>query len=98
MRLDSSDSSAFLRPCTCSIQSVPIKCATPSLSHARGDSMPRVSERVGKDAVELFRRGLADGGDEQRAGFEGRVVGVGQIEDGQRANAVFRRASLAETA
>ena len=44
---------------------------------------PGVGERVGEDVVELIRRGLSNGGDEQRAGFEGRVFGVGQIEDGE---------------
>ena len=65
----------------------------PEGSHKVGDafaepgagtkSHPRVSEGVGEDAVELVGRGLANGGDEERAGFEGRVFGVGQIEDGE---------------
>ncbi len=60
-----------------------MKWATPSLSQARGDLHPGVGEGVGEDAGELVGRGLANGGDEQRAGFKGRVFGVGQIEDGE---------------
>ena len=48
---------------------------------------------MGEDAVELLGRGLANGGDEQRAGFKGRVFGVGQIEDGE-----LRARRLAEPA
>ncbi len=40
-------------------------------------------ERVGEDAVKLIGRGLANGGDEERTGFKRRVVGIGQIEDGE---------------
>ncbi len=44
---------------------------------------PGVGEGVGEDAGELVGRGLANGGDEQRAGFKGCVFGVGEIEDGE---------------
>ena len=69
--------------CCFSSQRVPMKWATPSLSQARGDLHPGVGEGVGKDAGELVGRGLANGGGEQRAGFKGCVLGVGQIEDGE---------------
>ncbi len=57
-RPDSSDSRAFWRPRCFSIQRVPMKWATPSLSQAGGDSVstqPGVREGVGEHAVELHR-------------------------------------------
>ncbi len=48
---------------------------------------------MGEYAIEFAGRGLANGGDEEGAGFEGRVVGIGEIEDGE-----LRARRLAEPA
>ncbi len=83
LRPDSRASSAFWRPCL---------FFQPQRSHevrhalaepGAGRRHPRVREGVGHYSVELFGRGRLNDGDEQRAGFKGRVLGVGKIENGE---------------
>ena len=64
----------------------------PERAHEVGDAFaepgarrlhPGVGERVGQNAVQLLRRGLADRGGQQGAGLEGRVLRVGQVQEGK---------------
>ena len=79
-------SRACSRPCCFSTHSVPMKWATPSLSQARRGELAiqawvRAWTRTPFSCVGRWpgaeRRG------QQRAGLEGRVVGVGQVEEGE---------------
>ena len=57
-----------------------MKCATPSLSQARGDSIQAWVQRVGHHSVQLLRGSGANGRGQHGAGLVGCILRIGQIE------------------
>ena len=71
-----------------------MKCGHAFVEPGAWVAIHAMGEGVSQDACKLIGRAVAKAGGEQRAGLKGRVVGIGQVEEGELGARVLAEPAL----